>query len=86
MNLFHPTDTSSALVQLEEEAFVAILSEFQHQSDEGKMALFKIFAATGRYNIPESITMAKAMLVLVTEGPEALNRWVKEQKALAGMV
>lgn len=64
------------LVTAEEGLLPVLFFEFSKQDDAGKMAMFKMFSATGRYTISESVTMAMGLLILMQDGPEAFNNWV----------
>lgn len=70
-----------SLVQTDEDAFPFLLTEFMHQSDAGKLRMFKMFAVTGKYEQIESIAICLGMLELLNGGPEAFDKWLDESLA-----
>ena len=83
--LFVQADESPALVTWGDEAAMLLMSEYMASDDETRYALFKILTVTAKYNRGESILIAQAMLVLLSEGPEAMKNFMIAEAVAAGV-
>ena len=64
------------VLSLNEDAVPMIVNEYMRQDDEGRFRMFKLFAATARYTLPETFLMAQCMLALITGGADAFDEFV----------
>jgi len=76
-DLFVPVpDPEDSFYVLNEEAVPMLVNEYMRQDDEGRFRMFKLFGATAKYSLVESVLIAECMLALLTGGADAFDRFV----------
>jgi hypothetical protein len=83
--LFVESTESPALVTWGDEAGPLLMTEYLHSDAETRYSMFKILTATAKYNRGESILIAQAMLVLLSEGPQAMQDFMLAEAVAAGV-
>lgn len=83
--LFMPAAEAPNLVTWGDEAGPLLVTEYLRSDEETRYQMFKILTATAKYNRGESILIAQAMLVLMSEGPKAMVDFLLAEAVAAGV-
>lgn len=85
VTLFESDQFFPGFEQFTQEAMEAFLGTFMMAEPDIQYALLRTILPTVRVNHAEGLFTASSLMVLLTEGPEAQNNWLRAEAALHGV-